>query len=183
MGYDTFISLSAHWIGRSLANNPRQSFVLHSSFFPGSHTSERIAEKFKSMLSKWSIDLSRCHVVVTDNAANITNAVELAGLTHIPCFIHTIQLAIKDAIFSQRMVSDMISKAKKIVGHFHHSALGCNRLAEIQDDLGIPRKKLIQDVATRYCECYASSLLVSIILFNAYSVRHRRKKSNFLSPF
>jgi hypothetical protein len=47
------------------------------------------------------------------------------------------------------MVSDMISKAKKIVGHFHHSALGCNRLGEIQDDLGIPKKKLIQDVATR----------------------------------
>ena len=106
------------------------------------------------MLSKWSIELSRCHVVVTDNAANITNAVELAGLTHIPCFIHTIQLAIKDAIFSQRMVSDMISKAKKIVGHFSHSALGCNRLAEIQDELGISRKKLIQDVA-KYCGCYA----------------------------
>jgi hypothetical protein len=146
---DTFISLSAHWIGKNIANHPRLSFVLHSSFFPGSHTSERIADKFTNMLSKWSIDLSRCHVVVTDNAANITNTVELTGLTHVPCFIHTLQLAVKDAIFSQRMVSDMISKAKKIVGHFHHSALGYYRLGEIQDDLGIPKKKLIQDVATR----------------------------------
>ena len=146
---DAFISMTAHWIDHHRPEVPRQSIVLQSSFFPGSHTGERIAEKINNMLSKWCIDSSRCHIVVTDNASNITNAVELAGLAHSPCFIHTLQLAIKDAIFSQRSVSDMISKAKRIVTHFHHSALGCSRLAEIQEDLGIPKKKLIQDVVTR----------------------------------
>ena len=146
---DVFISLTAHWIDQHRAEAPRQSIVLQSSFFPGSHTGERIAEKFDTMLSKWSIDSSRCHIIVTDNASNITNAVDLAGLTHSPCFIHTLQLEIKDAIFSQRSINDMISKAKRIVTHFRHSALGCSRLAEIQEDIGLPKKKLIQDVATR----------------------------------
>jgi hypothetical protein len=146
---DAFISLTAHWIDEHETKVPRQSIVLQSSFFPGSHTGQRIAEKFESMLSKWTIDHSKCHIVVTDNASNITNAVELAGLMGSPCFIHTLQLAINDAIFSQRSVSDMIAKAKRIVTHFRHSALGSSRLAEIQDDLGLPKKKLIQDVATR----------------------------------
>jgi hypothetical protein len=146
---DAFISLTAHWIDEHETKVPRQSIVLQSSFFPGSHTGQRIAEKFESMLSKWTIDHSRCHIIVTDNASNITNAVELSGLMGSPCFIHTLQLAINDAIFSQPSVKDMIAKAKRIVTHFRHSALGSSRLAEIQDDLGLPKKKLIQDVATR----------------------------------
>ena len=137
---DAFISLTAHWIDEHGTKVPHQSIVLQSSFFPGSHNGQQIAEKFESMLSKWTIDYSRCHIVVTDNASNITNAVDLAGLMGSPCFIHTLQLAINDAIFSQQSVSDMIAKAKRIVTHFCHSALGSSRLAEIQDDLGLPTK-------------------------------------------
>ncbi|XP_028412932.1 zinc finger BED domain-containing protein 4-like [Dendronephthya gigantea] len=146
---DAFISLTAHWIDENETKFPRQSIVLQSSFFPGSHTGPRITEKFTSMLSKWTIDSSRCYIVVTDNASNMTNAVQLAGLTGSPCFIHTLQLAISDAIFSQRSVSNMIAKAKRMVTHFRHSTLGSSRLAELQSDRGHPKKKLIQDVATR----------------------------------
>lgn len=154
---DAFISLTAHWIDEHEIKVPRKSIVLQSSFFPGSHTGERIAEKFKNVLLKWNIDLSRCHIIVTDNAGNISNAVELAGLMRSPCVIHTLQLAIKDAIFSQRSVNDMIARARRIVTHFHHSALGCSRLAEIQDDIGLPKKKLIQDVATRSVKLFTRS--------------------------
>ena len=129
---DSFISLTAHWIDKQETKAPRQSIVLQSSFFPGSHTGQQIAEKFQSMLSKWTIDHSRLHIVVTDNAKNITNTVELAGLMGSPCFIHTLQLAINDATLSQRRVSDMIAKTKRIVTQFPHSALGSSGLTEIQ---------------------------------------------------
>ena len=146
---DAYISLIAHWIDQPETKFPRQSIVLQSCFFPGSHTGERIAEMLQSMLAEWKIAHSRCHIVVTHNAGNTTNGVEYSGLMHSPCFIHTLQLAIKDAVFPQRGVKDMIAKAKRIVTHFHHSALGCNRIAEIQENLALPKKKLIQDVATR----------------------------------
>ena len=145
---NTFISLTGHWIAWEKAA-ARQSFVLQSSYFPGSHTGERIADKFNTMLEKWKLSPSTCHVVVTDNASNIANGVEICGMKQAPCFIHTLQLAIKDAITAQRSVTDMIAKSRKIVGHFHHSALACTRLSEIQADLGLPRKKLLQDVCTR----------------------------------
>ena len=145
---NTFISLTGHWVDwqKQVA---RQSFVLQSSYFPGSHTGERIADKFKMMFEKWKLDPSACHLVVTDNASNISNGVEICGMKQAPCFIHTLQLAIKDAITAQRAVTDMIAKSRKIVGHFHHSALGCTRLSEIQAELGLPKKKLLQDVSTR----------------------------------
>ena len=145
---NAFISLTGHWVDwqKQVA---RQSFVLQSSYFPGSHTGERIADKFKMMFEKWKLDPSACHLVVTDNASNISNGVEICGMKQAPCFIHTLQLAIKDAITAQRAVTDMIAKSRKIVGHFHHSALGCTRLSEIQAELGLPKKKLLQDVSTR----------------------------------
>ena len=145
---NAFISLTGHWVDwqKQVA---RQSFVLQSSYFPGSHTGERIADKFKMMLEKWKLDPSACHLVVTDNASNISNGVEIYGMKQAPCFIHTLQLAIKDAITAQRAVTDMIAKSRKIVGHFHHSALECTRLSEIQAELGLPKKKLLQDVSTR----------------------------------
>ena len=145
---NTFISLTGHWVAWE-KGAARQSFVLQSSYFPGSHTGERIADKFKTMLEKWKLSPSTCHVVVTDNASNISNGVEICGMKQAPCFIHTLQLAIKDAITAQRSIIDMIAKSRKIVGHFHHSALACSRLSEIQADLGLPQKKLLQDVSTR----------------------------------
>ena len=101
------------------------------------------------MLEKWKLSPSTCHIVVTDNASNISSGVEICGTKEAPCFIHTLQLAIKDAITAQRSITDMITKSRKIVGHFHHSTLGRTRLSEIQADLGLPPKKLLQDVCMR----------------------------------
>ena len=101
------------------------------------------------MFEKWKLDKSACHLVVTDNASNISSGVGICGIKQAPCIIHTLQLVIKDAITSQRVIIDMIAKSRQIVGHFHHSALASDRLLKIQEGLGLPKKKLIQDVSTR----------------------------------
>ena len=44
----------------------------------------------------------------------------------------------------------MIARSKRVVTHFNHSALACDRLSKIQEDLNLPKKKLIQDVPTRW---------------------------------
>lgn len=51
---------------------------------------------------------------------------------------------------SQPSVSDMIARIKRVVTHFNHSALAYDRLPKIQEDLNLPKKKLVQDVPTRY---------------------------------
>lgn len=74
----------------------------------------------------------------------------LLHVEHLSCFIHTLQLVINDAIFSQRSVKDLIANCRKIVSHFAHSATACHKLENIQGTMGLPKHKLIQDVSTRW---------------------------------
>ena len=68
----------------------------------------------------------------------------LMEVEDLSCFIHTLQLVIHYAIFSQRAVKDLITKCWQIVGHFSHSALACQKLKDIQIRLELPKHKLIQ---------------------------------------
>ena len=144
----SYISLSAHWVSDAVPS--MQSFVLHSSLFPGSQTGPAIASKVEAMLEEWQIPLTKCHTVITDNGANMVNGIELVDISRGPCFLHMLQLAIQDGIMSQRSVSDMIARSKRVVTYFNHSALACDRLTKIQEDLNLPKKKLIQNVPTRW---------------------------------
>lgn len=103
---NTVILLTGHWVAWE-KETARQSFVLQSSYFPGLHIGERIADKFKTMLEKWKLSSSTCHVVVTDNATNILNGAKICGMKQAPC---TLQLA-KDSITAGRFVnqSDLTS--------------------------------------------------------------------------
>ncbi len=149
---DSYISLSAHWVSDVIPS--MQSFVLHSSVFSGSHPGPAIASRFEAMLETWEIPASRCHMVITDNGANMVSEIEIAGLTRGSYFLHTLQLAIQDGILSQRSVSDMIARSKRVVTHFNHSALACDRICKIQEELNLPKKKLIQDVPTWWNSTY-----------------------------
>ena len=87
---DSYISLSAHWVSDTVP--AMQPFVLHSSLFSGSHTGPAIASKFEAMLETWNIPLTKCHMAVTDNGANMVNGIELVDIPRGPCFLHTLQL-------------------------------------------------------------------------------------------
>ena len=84
----------------------------------------------------------------------MVKALEDSPYEHMSCFLHTLQLVVKNAIFSQRAMSDSIAKAKKIVGHFSHSHKACQKLKEIQIIKGLSEHKLIQDVSTRWNSTY-----------------------------
>ena len=53
-----------------------------------------------------------------------------------PFFIHTLQLIIKDSLFSENKISVLIAKARQAVGHFNHSSTACEKLKNIQVTLG-----------------------------------------------
>ena len=52
---------------------------------------------------------------VCDNASNMVNGVNNAGLTHLGCFLHILHLIITNSIFSQPGVESLIKKCKNIV--------------------------------------------------------------------
>ncbi|KAL0152182.1 hypothetical protein M9458_051905 [Cirrhinus mrigala] len=80
----------------------------------------------------------------------MSKATEEFGVPSLPCMAHTLQLAVHDSALSQRSVADVAALGKRMVGHFKHSQLPCSCLQSIQKDLGMPIKRLQQDIATRW---------------------------------
>lgn len=148
---EPFLSWTAHWINK---NFEYVHAVLNVTHFPGHHTGEKIAEMLRRLLETWKLQENNVHLVVSDNAANMLKGLRDGNLGHVGCFIHSLQIIINGALSSQRSVSDMVSVGKKIVGHFKHSSLACYKLRQIQEELKIPVKQLVQDTPTRWNSTY-----------------------------
>lgn len=64
--------------------------------------------------------------------------------------LHTLQLTIKNSLQVQENVSEAITSGRRIVTHFNHPALAQEKLLQIQNELNLPKHKLVQDVSTRW---------------------------------
>ena len=126
---ESFISWTAHYINSEFYREER---VLQVCPFPGSHTADAISEMILKLLDGWSIEKSRVHTIVRDNAANMVAGIRQCRFSAVSCTIHTLQLVVKDSIFVQRSVIDMLARCRKIVGHFKHSSLAIGHLHSIQ---------------------------------------------------
>ncbi|CAL9691328.1 unnamed protein product [Knipowitschia caucasica] len=143
----SMLSMTAQWLDGDFN---LQKATLHSQELPGSHTSQAICEAFEKMFQKWSITKDKVHVVLRDNARNMIKAMELCGVCSLGCMAHTLQLAIHEAVLSQKSVSDCIAIGRKMVGHFKHSQVATTALANLQTQLGLCPARLQQDVPTRW---------------------------------
>lgn len=149
---ESFISLTGHWLEPITLE--RYHAVLNCEHFSDSHTGINISEKFEYMLNSWNISKSKIHIVIRDGGANMVKGCNELETESLSCFIHSLQLVILEAMKSQRAVLDTIAVARKIVGHFSHSPAACSKLKQIQDDLNIANRKLIQDISTRWNSTY-----------------------------
>jgi len=87
------------------------------------------------MLGNWGIDKARCHVVISDSAANMIKTFKEFGLDRAPCFTHMIQLAPKDGLLAQRVIIYTCAVVQGVIGHFKYSSSATNLLHEIQKSL------------------------------------------------
>lgn len=88
-----YVTLTAHVINPAFERN---SFVLQTSPLGCSHTAQNLCECLAEAESNWGIVLRDPQpVYVTDNARNITNALQLLGRQHIGCMAHTLNLSVK----------------------------------------------------------------------------------------
>lgn len=149
---EAFVSLSAHWIDPEFQ---RKNAGLHAKHFPGSHTGENIERMIRSMMVDWEIIKERQHILVRDGAANMALGTRLTDLSSVHCFLHILDLVIRDSIFDQRAVIDLCAKVRRISSHFSHSALGCNELKKLQTEQGVKQPLItVQDVPTRWNSTY-----------------------------
>ena len=130
-----------------------ESHLLETKMFPDSHTAENIAEELEGILQEWDLPLDKLCAATTNNGTNIVRAVENLGCQRIPCFSHTLQLAV-DKATSLPEVSRALARCKRLVAHFNHSSKSTYLLKRKQEALHHPDHNLIQNVATRWNLAY-----------------------------
>ena len=127
----------------------RKQAVLNASSFIGQHTADAIKNEVNRMLAPWDLE-KKTVTILRDNAANVVAGLTLTGVDHQSCFIHTLQLVIHDAIFTQRLVNDMLAISRRIAVHFNRSPLAHHRLQSLQDKHNLKKHLVIQDIFTRW---------------------------------
>ena len=129
----SYLSLTTHLLDESFEYKHR---AFHCKEIEGSHTCFNISENIKKMLENWGIPMDRFHVFLRDNAFNMKVSICMLESSSAPCFIHTLQLIIKDSLFSKINTSVLIAKACQTVGHFNHSSTACEKLKKFKITLG-----------------------------------------------
>ena len=125
-----------------------KNYVLQTRSLPVSHTGINIANVIKQAITEWG--LPEHPPLVSDNAANmIVAAKEVGSNPHLPCYAHTLNLAVQKGL-KINSISRLLGRIRRVVAFFHRSTTAAAVLKEKLKLLGLREVKLIHDVATRW---------------------------------
>ncbi|CAG4954879.1 unnamed protein product [Parnassius apollo] len=115
------------------------------------HTADYISENLLDILKKWDIPLTKIRAAVTDNASSMLAAIRmsLGEKKHLPCFAHTINLVVEEAL-KLSSVNSAIIKVREIVNWIKNMS---DKLRKIQMRNNVSEEsvlKLIEDIRTRW---------------------------------
>ena len=85
-------------------------------------------------MDEWGLSLDQVSAVTTDDALTMVLAMNVLEWTRIPCFSHSLQLAVEETL-KLSQVSCALARCRGLISHFHHSALSLHMLWQKQVDL------------------------------------------------
>ena len=129
-----YVTITAHYITEDWRI---QSYVLCTCEMPEKHTGVNIATRLREVAEMWNIDDKHVSAVVTDNASNMSVAVDILEWNHLPCLAHTLQLAVNKGLDSNVLIQ-LSSLGRKLVSHFKHSSLATAALSRKQEQMNLP---------------------------------------------
>lgn len=142
----SFLSFTIHWLDEDFVLQHR---VLQIKSFSGQHNADNIRTNFEEIADIWKI-MSKIHIIMTDSGSNIVKAVKDSPFIGQKCFLHILQRVIVEALQAEQDVEETIAQGRKIVTHFNHSPQAQEKFSKIQEELSLPKHKLVQDVITRW---------------------------------
>lgn len=143
---ESYVTITCHYIDEYWKVN---SAVLFTQSMPGRHTADNLTAKLVDAVETWGLS-GKVSACVHDNARNIVaaNSPGRVSWDSIPCFAHTLQLAVNDGF--NVFVHRVIVAAGRLVRHFNHSTPACKALEAKQDQMQLPKHQLIQSCKTRW---------------------------------
>ena len=98
-----------------------RSHLLETKEFFDSHSAENVAEELRSILYQWELSTDKVVAATTNNCANMVRAMQLNDWMNVPCFSHTLNLAVEKVLLLP-VVSKAVARCRGLVSHFHHSS-------------------------------------------------------------
>nr|XP_043069077.1 E3 SUMO-protein ligase ZBED1-like [Drosophila bipectinata] len=146
---DHYLSVTCHFV---TDNFKLKSAVLSTNKLvcDTNQNSENIADTLRIVQADWEI-MHKVTAIVSDNASSMIKACKLLEKWHMPCFAHTLNLVVQDALIIGN-VKEVITKCKRIVSFFKSSSIAYAKLKLAQGH--DTTYGLIQEVSTRWNSCY-----------------------------
>lgn len=91
---EAYITVTCHFVNKDYKLNSK---VLTTSQMNGPHTADNIATSLKQIIEEWNLQ-NKVMAIVTDNAANMKAAIQILKLRHLPCYAHTLNLVVTQAL-------------------------------------------------------------------------------------
>lgn len=107
------------------------------------HTGDSICAQLNRIAEQWHIT-DKILAFVTDNGANTFAAVHKAGWPQCPCFVHILNLAVKESIKALPDLLELQQKNSAIIALFPHSTKAADKLKDLQKQQNFPEQKVIQ---------------------------------------
>lgn len=104
-------------------------------------------------------------------SAILKKALRGCNLLGYGCFSHSLQLVVRDGVFSQWMVIGTLAVSHRIVGYFKDSTLAYHLLDKMRERLDITKHKLQQDEPTRW-NSTLESIYAQKMALAAYATEH-----------
>ena len=155
-----FTMYTTHFIDDSWS---LQSYVVATRMFDGRHTAENVKEHFCTVVKEF-VPLKNISCIIHDEASNMVatgrQLHEEINCESTVCAAHMLQTCLCHSFDPSQQIQKLLTRVRKLVGHFHHStlateALYANQLGQINDrgsTSTIEQKavRVIQDVSTRW---------------------------------
>lgn len=144
---ECYISITAHFIDDECKF---QSYLLDCFKYEEKHTAENLATEINNILSDWDL-IQRVNAVVSDDAANITDAIRLCSWRHIPCFANMVNGIVQAGLSALHEIRD---KVRILVDHYRMNPQSAKKLSQILADMCLPDVKLKSDDPNRWTSTY-----------------------------
>lgn len=174
---DYFI-VTVHWVSLETASSPssgrtpsfRKWAVLCVTGLAKDCLITNILQELNDQIGLWlSPNFLIPSFIVSDNSSNVVHAIKSGGFTHVPCFLHCLNILIQDFFCEHKSIENMLVAARKTCHHFSHSVKARQILQEFQNDHQLPWKNLKQDETGHWISTF---YMLKWLLEHCYSVHH-----------
>lgn len=144
---DSYLAITCHFVDEEDKLN---TVLLSVGKFGERHTASNMAITKNAIMQEWGIQKAKVMCFTTDGAPNMSLCCNMMELRHSHCIAHALNLVVKKALKLTPGLEEVRTRARDIATYFRTSTVARERLIALQQQMGVPLHKLIQEVETRW---------------------------------